>query len=154
MFQARSRPAKREVSNTGKEKPLTFFFVPCGAQVESKLCYLAEVYKFAACTQRDTSAGSQTSGHEHMCHHAIRRHTMVQQVTNQQDMLKTGEAITCNYVTMFVVLVSAGLKPADVHLICIFQRECFRVLQTIEITESAGFQTSGHELGSHPSILA
>ena len=25
---------------------LTFFFVPCGAQVESKLLYLAEVYKF------------------------------------------------------------------------------------------------------------
>ena len=25
---------------------MTFFFVPCGAQVESKLCYLAEVYKF------------------------------------------------------------------------------------------------------------
>ena len=43
---------------------------------------------WAAFTQRDTSAGSQTSRHEHMCHRAIRRHTMVQQVTSQQDVLK------------------------------------------------------------------
>ena len=30
----------------------------------------------------------------------------------------------------------------------------FLVRLAIEITESAGFQTSGDELGSHPSILA
>ena len=51
----------------------------------------------------------------------------MEQVAKPADMntCATGEAITCNYVTMFVVLVSAGLKPADVHMICIFQRECF-----------------------------
>ena len=62
--------------------------------------------------------------------------------------------MTCNYVTMFVVLVSAGLKNQQTFIsFASFREIVSRVLQTIEINESAGFQTSGHELGSHPSIL-
>ena len=43
--------------------------------------------------------------------------------------VKTWKAITCNYVNMFVVLVSAGLKPADVHIISSFRMTVMRMLQ-------------------------
>ena len=53
---------------------------------------------------------------------------------------------------MFVVNLSAGLKPADVHVSCIFQSMFLVCCKHLRITESAGFQTSGHELAGHPSI--
>ena len=54
----------------------------------------------------------------------------------------------------FVALVSAGLKPADVHIISICATECFSCAANNLITESAGFQTSGQELRNPAPIVA
>ena len=55
---------------------------------------------------------------------------------------------------MFVVLLSAGLKPADAHVISIFQSMFLVCCEHLRITELAGFQTSGHEPPDNPSIPA